>query len=163
MQDADIVLYVIDCANVNKEEIANLAANIPVKSLVIANKLDKEEAKSGLKYIRETVGTSFEILEISAKTKEGIDRVFDKIKEMCNLGKIDFNNENILTSERHHRLVDQSLELLARAKDSNLSGMPIDLVAQDLRLSIDKLCEVLGKNVSEEVVDNIFSRFCVGK
>lgn len=162
LKEADLILYVVDISSekLSFDEMPELGVK---NTLIIANKIDVSGSRENIAKLHEKFDGKYDVLEISAKTKEGISELTEKITEMCNLGKINFENENILTGERHKKLVDEALVLLTKAKESNISGMPLDMVACDLRLSIEKLCEILGKNVADEIVDNIFSRFCVGK
>jgi tRNA modification GTPase len=60
-------------------------------------------------------------------------------------------------------LIDQALSLLTAAEESHLGGMPLDCVSYDMRLCSEKLGEIIGKNISEDVIHDIFSRFCLGK
>ncbi len=162
MRDADLLLYVCDTASGASNGFEDVDGLTPDNSLIIANKMDLAGASEGLLKLKEKY-PGYKILELSAKTKKGVEELFDTLKEMFKLGQIDFDTANILTSERHKQLVDRALELLTEAKNSHLGGMPLDMVACDLRLAIEKLCEILGKNVADEIINNIFSRFCVGK
>lgn len=161
LRDADIVLYVIDSAVYNDDmffpdsDVDNL--------LVLANKSDLPNAGDNIEKIKKRFGEHYPVMEISAKTNDGIEALFDKIKDMCKLGDLDFASENIITNERHRALIGNAIELLTKSLESHDCGMPLDMSACDLRLANEKLCEILGKNVSDEIVDNIFSRFCVGK
>lgn len=162
IKEADIVLYVVDVSDKCCDDFSDFPDLSHTNSLIIANKIDVKNEKA-LVSVHERFKNDFRVIEISAKTGDGVDELFDTIKTMCNIGKVDFDSANILTSGRHKQLVDEALVLLAEAKRSNETGMPLDMVACDLRLAIGKLCEILGKNVADEIIENIFSRFCVGK
>jgi len=158
LQDADLVIYMVDVStDPDFSDIPNLSSK---NTIVIANKIDI--GTSGISKLKDNF-KEFRIVEISAKTGEGTEVLFNTIKDMLNIGEIDFNHENIITSERHKQLVDEAITLLESCVSSSESGMPLDFFSCDLRLANEKLCEILGKNISEELVSNIFSRFCVGK
>ena len=100
---------------------------------------------------------------MSMKNETGVEDLYIAIKEKLELGEIFENSENILTNERHKALVDAALVHLDKAKESYESGMPLDCISSDIWLCAEKLGEITGKSVSEEIVNDIFSRFCVGK
>ena len=131
-----------------------------LKKIYIINKTDAREDVSA---IRALLPEDAKVIEMSALTGAGVDNLFETIKEMFLLGSFDFTNEAVITSKRHKQLIDEACELLRLCVKSNESGLPLDFVAEDLRLAADKLCEILGKNISEDVIDNIFKNFCVGK
>lgn len=158
ISSADLLLYVIDAKDPVYDEPAPEAAGL--RTIYVINKTDIEEDVSAvLKLLPEGA----DAVKISALTGEGVDSLFGRIKELFLLGTFDFTSETVITSERHKQLIDEALGLLDLCVESNRQGLPLDFVAEDLRLATDKLCEILGKNISDEVVDNIFRHFCVGK
>ena len=158
VENADLVLYVIDASDpVYPEPGLEEGAR---KILYVINKTDLNQDVSG---IEEKLPEGSDPVKLSALTGEGSEELFEKIRKMFLLGSFDFTCEAVITSERHKKLIDEALDLLELAAESKKKGLPLDFVAEDVRLAAGKLCEILGKNVSDEVVDNIFSRFCVGK
>ena len=157
---ADLLLYVIDALSpvVDDPLLSDVPASL--KKIYIINKTDAREDVSA---IRALLPEDAKVIEMSALTGAGVDNLFETIKEMFLLGSFDFTNEAVITSKRHKQLIDEACELLRLCVKSNESGLPLDFVAEDLRLAADKLCEILGKNISEDVIDNIFKNFCVGK
>ena len=157
---ADLLLYVIDALSpvVDDPLLSDVPASL--KKIYIINKTDAREDVSA---IRALLSEDAKVIEMSALTGAGVDNLFETIKEMFLLGSFDFTNEAVITSKRHKQLIDEACELLRLCVKSNESGLPLDFVAEDLRLAADKLCEILGKNISEDVIDNIFKNFCVGK
>ncbi len=155
---ADLLLYVIDGSDpVTEDFVSNSAES---KKIYIINKTDVAEDVSA---IIKGLPSDVPCVCISALTGDGIDRLFGLIKEMFLLGSFDFTSQAVITSSRHKQLIDQACELLKKCVESKNNGLPLDLVAEDLKLATDSLCEILGRNISDEVIDNIFSRFCVGK
>jgi len=157
---AELLLYVIDALSpvVDDPLLSDVPASL--KKIYIINKTDAREDVSA---IRALLPEDAKVIEMSALTGAGVDNLFETIKEMFLLGSFDFTNEAVITSKRHKQLIDEACELLRLCVKSNESGLPLDFVAEDLRLAADKLCEILGKNISEDVIDNIFKNFCVGK
>ena len=87
----------------------------------------------------------------------------DKIEEKFRLGEISATNTAVITNLRHKEAISSASASLLRAYDALASGMPHDMVSIDLVDCATHLGEITGKTVSEEIVDKIFARFCLGK
>ncbi|MBP5311358.1 MAG: tRNA uridine-5-carboxymethylaminomethyl(34) synthesis GTPase MnmE [Clostridia bacterium] len=155
---ADLLLYVIDADSPSFPEATEGPAY--GKIIYVINKTD---LRSDVSSIVDQLPEGAAVAAVSALTGEGVEELFDQIKGMFLLGSFDFTNETVITSKRHKQLIDEACSLLELSLESSKKGMPLDLVAEDLRLATEKLCEILGKNISDEVIDSIFQRFCVGK
>ena len=90
-----------------------------------------------------------------------MDALIDKIKEKFDSGKS--GNDMLLTNARHKDLIDKSREALQRGIDACEAGMPLDCITYDMWESAGFLGEIVGESVTEEVIDSIFERFCLGK
>lgn len=157
IKEADLVIYLID--SVDKEtDIEILSLNKP--KIVVINKIDIEV--SNIDSLRQQL-TEYNPLEISVTRNIGIEKIYDRIKEYFSEEKAVINSENIITNARHKELIDKSLEALNRAVNSYSNNMPVDMIAFDIWEGINKLGEITGTSVSDEVIANIFSRFCLGK
>ena len=93
--------------------------------------------------------------ELNTKQKE--------ILELVKKNKINIEGENIVTNSRHQYLINQSLNSLEKALETVNSGLPLDIIAIDVRDILMNLGKITGKNVSEDVINEIFSKFCLGK
>lgn len=160
---AELVIYIADAENpayknVLAEHKAMLSAE---KTIVIINKIDVG-ANQNVLFLKDFFN-EFTVIPMSMKNETGVEDLYIAIKEKLELGEIFENSENILTNERHKALVDAALVHLDKAKESYESGMPLDCISYDIWLCAEKLGEITGKSVSEEIVNDIFSRFCVGK
>lgn len=160
---AELVIYIADADNladkyVLSEHKAMLSAE---KTIVIINKIDVG-ANQNVLFLKDFFN-EFTVIPMSMKNETGVEDLYISIKEKLELGEIFENSENILTNERHKSLVDAALVHLDKAKESYESGMPLDCISYDIWLCAEKLGEITGKSVSEEIVNDIFSRFCVGK
>ena len=152
---ADLVFFVADPF---EEEFG-----MPEKSdaVVVINKTDKA-SETQIERCREYF-KDFETVEISAVTGEGTEKLIEKIKEKFESGRGGDTNEMLLTNERHKELIDKSREALARGIEACESGMPLDCITYDMWQSAGCLGEIVGESVTEEVIDSIFDRFCLGK
>ena len=104
-----------------------------------------------------------DIVKISALERKGIDEIYDKIVKLYDLNKINVEGENIVTNSRHQYLINQSLISLEKAINTIKEGMPLDIIAIDVKDILENLGKITGKNVSEDVINEIFSKFCLGK
>ena len=103
------------------------------------------------------------VIEISAKTGEGIDKLANAIEELCKLNDIASENGRIITNMRHKIALIGARDALVRVADALEMGMPSDIVSIDIAQALDSLGEITGETVSESIVDDIFHNFCVGK
>ena len=103
------------------------------------------------------------ILKISALNKTGIEELYDKISEMFNLDEINLDNEVLITNLRHKNIISKAKENALNAKNAIENNMPIDIIAIYIRQILDDLGEITGEVVTEDIINEIFSKFCLGK
>ncbi|MEE0410229.1 MAG: tRNA uridine-5-carboxymethylaminomethyl(34) synthesis GTPase MnmE, partial [Clostridia bacterium] len=103
------------------------------------------------------------VIEISAKTGDGTDKLADAIEKLCKLDAIESENGRIITNMRHKTALIGARDALIRVADALEMGMPCDIVSIDIAQAMDSLGEITGETVSESVVADIFHNFCVGK
>lgn len=159
--DADLVIYVADSSReLDENDQAIMKLIDKRRSIILLNKIDLEPAaaKEALKEY-----TQQEIIEISAKKGEGIDRLEKTIGQMFFQGKLDFNEEVYITNERHKQALMDSLNSLRQVKESINMGMPEDFYTIDLMNAYESLGNIIGESVGEDLIDTIFSEFCMGK
>lgn len=160
-KSADLVIYVVDSSvplDENDKEIIKLISD--KKSIVLLNKTDLESIVSK-DDIKEIINT--EPIEISAKENIGIDDIKNKIKEMFYDGMVSYNHEIFITNARHKEALvnaKKSLELVLVSIDDE---MPEDFFSIDLMGAYEELGYIIGEEVSDDLVNEIFSKFCMGK
>ena len=93
----------------------------------------------------------------------GKEDLYKKISELFNFNKINFDNDVIITNKRHQYLIKKAYNHLKESKESISNKMPIDIVAIGIRDVLIDLGEITGEEVGEEIINEIFSRFCLGK
>ena len=103
------------------------------------------------------------IIEVSAKNLHGIDELEDNLKKMFFAGNISFNDEIYITNVRHKNELAEASEALKRVKESIDAGMPEDFYSIDLLDAYEKLGNITGETIGEDLVNEIFSKFCMGK
>lgn len=176
---ADLILFVMDAScplDDNDRDILEMIHK--KKSLILLNKSDldqiitkedvvnelelaknsKSSIKSELNYAKKSA-----IIEISAKEQKGIDRLEEKIKEMFFEGEISFNDEIYITNVRHKVALVSAYESLSKVNESIEMNMPEDFYSIDLMDAYESLGNITGETIGEDLVNEIFSKFCMGK
>jgi len=160
-KSADLIIAIFDISQDLKDDdkrILELIAN--KNAIIVLNKIDLIVNKTTESAINEL---NKEIVKISALEIQGIDDIYEKIVKLYDLNKINIEGENIVTNSRHQYLINQSLNSLEKALETVNSGLPLDIIAIDVRDILMNLGKITGKNVSEDVINEIFSKFCLGK
>ena len=103
------------------------------------------------------------IIEMSVLNDIGIDMLKNKIEDIFETSDLDFENELIITNERHKSLLKDSVDYLNEAKSQILNGAPIDIVEIVIKRATQTLGQIIGADVSQDVVNKIFEKFCLGK
>ena len=89
--------------------------------------------------------------------------MYNKITEMFNLNEINLDNEVLITNIRHKNIIDKATENVKLANKAILDSMPIDIIAIYIKQILDDLGEITGEVVTEDIINEIFSKFCLGK
>ncbi len=160
-RDADLILYVIDSSDKIDDSDKKILESVKEKNvIVIMNKTDLKPA--GDCGNKEILSDSCKI-DFSAKTGEGYENLINEIKRRFLNGNIDFNDEVYITNARHKNLLTESYNSLNQVILSIESGMPEDFFSIDLMNAYTKLGLIIGESVEDDLVNEIFSRFCMGK
>lgn len=160
-KDADLILYVVDSSvplDENDREIIELLKD--KKSIVILNKMDlKQQVTEG--ELKEK--TSHPVVAVSAKEEEGIELLEAQIKDMFFEGNLSFNDEIYITNMRHKAALEEAKRSLEMVENSIEMQMPEDFFSIDLMNAYEVLGSIIGESVGEDLVNEIFSKFCTGK
>ena len=160
-KDADLIIFVADCTRPldhNDEEIIELIRD--KKVIVLLNKSDMKAVLEP-EDIKEKINCS--VVNISAKNHTGIDELEKAVKNMFFDGQISFNEEIYITNIRHKNLLKEALDSLYLVKDGILSGVSEDFLTIDMMNAYEKLGLIIGEEVEDDLADQIFSKFCMGK
>lgn len=159
--DADLLIYVVDGScplDENDYQIMNLIEGR--KSIVLLNKTDLEMVLTP-EEIKEKTGK--EVVAVSAKEQRGIDLLEEKIKELFLSGEINFNDEVMITNVRHKTAMSEALKSLSLVKQSIEDQMPEDFYSIDLMNAYEQLGTIIGESLEDDLVNEIFNKFCMGK
>lgn len=160
-EDADLILYVVDSSlplDDNDHEIMELLSGR--KSIVIYNKTDLEAAVD-IEELKEKTGSP--VIPVSVVEETGLRQLEDEIKRMFFHGELSFNDEVYITNARHKVALEEAKESLKLVIGSIEMGMPEDFFSIDLMNAYESLGRIVGESVGEDLVNEIFSKFCVGK
>ncbi|HYA26895.1 MAG TPA: GTPase, partial [Thermodesulfovibrionales bacterium] len=170
IENADIVIAVLDGSiPMNNEDRIVLEKLMDKKSIITINKSDLPLAQPYLEIALRTY--SINIVKLSAKTGSGLDPLKDKILSLsvtrsghARLGSpFDEDLGVIVTNVRHRFAIDGSVTALNNGTSALRSGMPFEIVAVEMRDALDKLGEIVGAVTTEDILNRIFSDFCIGK
>lgn len=159
--EADLIVYVVDGSvplDENDKEIIDMIRD--KKAVILLNKSDlatviDSEELAGL--------TGKTVISVSAKEETGLELFENELKNMFYQGELDFNDQVLITNVRHKEALEDSLESLELVKNSILQKLPEDFYSIDLMNAYERLGSIIGEAVEDDVVNEIFSRFCTGK
>lgn len=161
VKDADFIMYVVDSSKpLDENDNVIFTMLKDKKSLVLLNKMDLNTVVTEDEIKRKTES---EVISISAKENMGIDVLTEKIKNMFLQGEIDFNEDIMITNLRHKNLLEEALESLKMVEQSIENDMPEDFYSIDLMSAYTALGYIIGEEVEDDLVNEIFSKFCMGK
>ncbi|RGF50088.1 tRNA uridine-5-carboxymethylaminomethyl(34) synthesis GTPase MnmE [Eubacterium sp. AF36-5BH] len=160
-EGADLIIYVVDGSkdiDENDKEILEIIKN--KKVIVLLNKTDIDRVVD-IEQLNEI--PKEDIIEFSAKAGLGMDELEEKIKDMFYSGEITFNDQVYITNARHKEALENSYNSLLNVKESVDAGMPEDFYTIDLMDAYEQLGLIIGESVEDDLVNEIFSKFCMGK
>jgi tRNA modification GTPase len=161
IREADVVMYVFDINEMSAEELGTVMdgyASDNAKFLLVGNKVDV----NGVEYAKNKFGLSNAILLLSAKEEPHLDELKKRLVSMVTHGKVNVD-DTMVTNARHYealKAVDNSIEDILKGLDVHVSG---DLLALDIRRALHYLGEITGEITTDDQLDYIFSKFCIGK
>ena len=131
------------------------------KTIILINKIDL--GKNLIKENEKLKKFKNNIIEFSTINETGLDKLYNKIEELFKLNELDCENTEIITNNRHKQQILYALEDVAKGRESLETHMPVDITAICLKDILEKLAEITGENVSEDIINEIFKKFCLGK
>lgn len=159
--NADLIIYVVDGSRKIDENDLEIIQLIKDKqSIVLLNKSDVEKVVD-LEKLKDL--SKQDIIEFSAKENIGMDKLEERIREMFYSGKVTYNNQIYITNARHKEALENSYHSLLKVKDSVDAMMPEDFYSIDLMDAYEQLGLIIGESVEDDLVNEIFSKFCMGK
>lgn len=161
-KDADLIIAIFDSSKDLTDEdkeildiIKNKTAIVVLNKMDLLNKIDENmaEIKNVSKYI----------VKMSTLEQKGIDDLYKSIGNLFSMEEISLDNTIVITNIRHKNLISKALNSCREAKKSMELGMPLDIIAIFLKEILENLGEITGETVTDDIIDEIFSKFCLGK
>lgn len=161
-EKSDVIIAVFDNSkklDKEDEEILELIKN--KKAIIVLNKTDLKS--SNLENNEKIKKCKNRVLKMSLKTEEGVEELFKELTNMFELNEINANNDIIITNIRHKNLISNAIQSTRNAINDLKKDMPIDIVSIHIKQILEDLGEIVGDNISEDIISSIFSKFCLGK
>lgn len=161
IEDADLILYIIDGSRaLDQDDDAIMELLTDRKVILLVNKIDVEQIvdKSGICH-----KLSAPMIEISAKTGEGMDQFREELTNMFFHGSLEMNDEVYITNLRHKEALEDALQSLKQVLHSIEQDMPEDFLTIDLMAAYEQLGYILGEELEDDLANEIFAKFCMGK
>lgn len=161
-EEADLIIAIFDSSmELEDEDLEILKLIKNKKSIILLNKTDLSAVLN--ENDERFINITNNILKISALNKIGIEELYDEISKMFNLNEINLDNEILITNVRHKNIISKALENVKKANEALKNNMPIDIIAIYIKDILEDLGEITGEVVTEDVINEIFSKFCLGK
>lgn len=162
VEDADLIIAIFDSSKeLEKDDLEILELIKNKKVIILLNKIDLKSILSETD--KRFVEITNNILKISALNKKGIEELYEKISEMFNLNEINLGNEILITNIRHKNIISKAIENVKKAFEALNESMPIDIITIYIKEILEDLGEITGEVVTEDIINDIFSKFCLGK
>lgn len=159
--EADLILYVVDSStSLDNNDYDILEIIKERRTVVLLNKSDLEQVTTA-QMLNEI--TDAKVISVSAKDNTGLEELSDYVVGLFANGEIDFNDEIYITGERNKAALENALESLWQVERSIEAGMPEDFYTIDLMNAYDELGKIIGESVEDDLVNEIFAKFCMGK
>ena len=161
-ENADLIIYVVDASRElddNDEKILNMIQN--KKTIILLNKSDLDTVVTADE-MKARAG-DIPVISVSAKEERGIKELEEMVKKMFLRGEISFNDQIYITNVRQKEALNDASESMEKVIESIDSGMPEDFYSIDLMDAYESLGSITGESVGEDLVNEIFSKFCMGK
>lgn len=162
ISDAELIIALFDDSRTFDDQDQKILDLIEgKKTIILINKIDL--GKNLIKGNEKLKKFKNNIIEFSTINETGLDKLYNKIEELFKLNELDCENTEIITNNRHKQQILYALEDVAKGRESLETHMPVDITAICLKDILEKLAEITGENVSEDIINEIFKKFCLGK
>ena len=162
IDDADLVIAVFDSSKMLEEEDYRILDLIKNKNrIVLLNKCDLRQ--NNIEMINYMSQKNKTVIEASMRSKKGVEELYSAIEKMFNVNEIEIGNETIITNIRHKNQIHKAIQSIENAINTVKQELPIDIIAVEIKEALENLGCITGDNVSEDIINEIFSKFCLGK
>ena len=159
---ADLIIAIFDVSKpltLEDNEIIKIIQN--KKNIIVFNKVDIENREVKQELNKRVLGK--EAIEISAKNNQGIEKIYNEIERLFGLDEIQLDCETTITNIRHKNIITSAIQTTKKAIEANNDNLPIDMIGLYIKEILEELGKITGESVSDEIIKEIFSKFCLGK
>ena len=161
-KDADLVIAIFDSSKeLSEEDIEILDIIKNKKSIILLNKADLSSVLNEDDAIFKNITEN--VLKISVLNGKGLEELYKTIAKMFSFNEINIDNDIIITSLRHKNLISKAIENVKKARNTVKENMPIDIIAIFVKDILEDLGNITGEFVTDDIINEIFSKFCLGK
>ena len=161
-KEADLIIAIFDSTKeLSSEDLEILNLIKGKKSIVILNKIDLNAILS--ENDDRFTNVSDNILKLSALNGEGLEKLYETISKMFSLNEINLDNEIVITNLRHKNLISKALINVKKSEEAIEQNMPVDIIAIFIKDILENLGNITGDVVTDDIINEIFSKFCLGK
>ena len=161
-KEADLIIAIFDSTKeLSSEDLEILNLIKGKKSIVILNKIDLNAILD--ENDDRFTNVSDNILKLSALNGEGLEKLYETISKMFSLNEINLDNEIVITNLRHKNLISKALINVKKSEEAIEQNMPVDIIAIFIKDILEDLGNITGDVVTDDIINEIFSKFCLGK
>lgn len=161
-KNADLIIAIFDVSRpLSKEDKEILEIIKGKKVIILLNKIDLQQKL--YKEDKDFKEVTDSIIEISALNNIGIDEIYAEITKLFEINEINVDNDLVITNIRHKNLIHQAIKSVKKTKNTIQEKIPIDIVAVYIKEILEDLGNITGEFVTEDIINEIFSKFCLGK
>ena len=161
-KESDLIIAMFDNSKKLTKEDEEILEFIKDKTaIIILNKIDLKE--SVLEQEEKIINSGKDVIKISLLSNCDLSGFYKELNMLFELNKINPDNEIIITEMRHKKLIEDAISHTENAKKTILDNIPIDIISINIKEIIEDLSKITGENVTEDVINEIFSKFCLGK
>lgn len=162
IKSSDLIIAIFDSTRALKQSDKEILEMIKDKNAIIV--LNKEDLNNNiLDKQKEIIETNKKVIKISALKKTGIEEIYEEISKLFNINKLQLEDGQFITNVRHKNSIVNSIKKLEKSKQTIIDNMPIDIISIDIKEALEELGKITGDSVSEDIIKEIFKKFCLGK
>lgn len=161
-KSADLIVYILDASKKFEEEDKEILKILENKKVIIV--LNKQDLKQEISTQTEEIkNTNKPIIKLSALKKEGIEELYSEISKMFGLGEINIDDSVTVTNERHKEIIKNVQKNAQKSIYEIDNNLPIDIISVSIKQMLDDLGKITGTTATEDIINEIFKKFCLGK
>lgn len=162
IRNSDLIIAIFDATKELKAEDKEILNMIKDKNAIIV--LNKEDLNNNcLDNEKKILSSNKKIIKISALKRTGIEEIYEEIANLFNINKLQVEDGFFITNIRHKNSIQNAKKKLEKSKQTMIDNMPIDIISIDIKDALEELGKITGDSVSEDIIKEIFKKFCLGK